>query len=118
MQLMPCMYVCRYGMIEAISHLIHRDYEAIVQDFITLRFIPRGEVSLGLPKCPLLSVFHASQLSSGMLCVRHCYSHICWPAGTDLRPILPVLAKVFDQALEGGQPRLPSLWELCLVESC
>ena len=23
-------------------------------------------------------------------------------AGTDLRPILPVLAKVFDQALEGG----------------
>lgn len=30
-------------MIEAISHLIHRDYEAIVQDFITLRFIPKGE---------------------------------------------------------------------------
>ena len=35
----------RYGMIEAISHLIHRDYEAIVQDFITLRFIPKGEAS-------------------------------------------------------------------------
>ena len=32
-------------MIEAISHLIHRDYEAIVQDFITLRFIPKGEAS-------------------------------------------------------------------------
>ena len=50
-------------MIEAISHLIHRDYEAIVEDFVTLQFIAKG---------------------------------------TDLRPILPVLAKVFDQALEGG----------------
>ena len=45
----------KYGMIEAISHLIHRDYEAIVEDFVTLEFIPEG---------------------------------------TDLRPILPVLAKV------------------------
>lgn len=53
----------KYGMIEAISHLIHRDYDAIVDDFVTLEFIPQG---------------------------------------TDLRPILPVLAKVFDQALEGG----------------
>lgn len=53
----------KYGMIEAISHLIHRDYENIVQDFVTLDFIPPG---------------------------------------VDLKPILPVLAKVFDQALEGG----------------
>lgn len=53
----------KYGMIEAISHLIHRDYDAIGEDFVTLDFIPPG---------------------------------------TDLRPILPVLAKVFDQALEGG----------------
>jgi aarF domain-containing kinase len=53
----------KYGMIEAISHLIHRDYDAIVEDFVTLDFIPPG---------------------------------------TDLQPILPVLAKVFDQALEGG----------------
>lgn len=45
----------KYGMIEAISHLIHRDYEAIVEDFVTLDFIPPG---------------------------------------TDLKPILPVLAKV------------------------
>lgn len=29
-------------MIEAISHLIHRDYEAIVKDFVTLDFIPEG----------------------------------------------------------------------------
>lgn len=42
-------------MIEAISHLVHRDYEAIVEDFVTLDFIPPG---------------------------------------TDLKPILPVLAKV------------------------
>lgn len=53
----------KFGMIEAISHLIHRDYEAIVEDFVTLQFIPKG---------------------------------------TDLQPILPVLAKVFDQALAGG----------------
>jgi aarF domain-containing kinase len=53
----------KYGMIEAISHLIHRDYEAIVADFVTLQFIPRG---------------------------------------ANLSPILPVLGKVFDKALEGG----------------
>ncbi len=29
-------------MIEAISHLIHRDYEAIVEDFVTLQFIDPG----------------------------------------------------------------------------
>lgn len=56
----------KYGMIEAIAHLINRDYEAIVDDFVTLEFIPEG---------------------------------------VDLKPILPVLAKVFDQALEGGGPR-------------
>ena len=32
-----------YGMIEAIAHLIHRDYDRIVQDFVTLQFIPRGK---------------------------------------------------------------------------
>lgn len=32
----------KYGMIEAISHLIHRDYKAIVEDFVTLDFIPKG----------------------------------------------------------------------------
>lgn len=53
----------KYGMIEAISHLIHRDYEAIVEDFVLLDFIPEG---------------------------------------VNLAPIMPVLAKVFDQALEGG----------------
>ena len=74
----------KYGMIEAISHLIHRDYEAIARDFVTLDFIA-PEV--------------------------------------DLQPILPVLARVFDSALEGGGaknfnfqarlPRLPAL--LCAL---
>lgn len=45
------------------SHLIHRDYEGIVKDFVTLQFIPEG---------------------------------------TDLTPILPALARVFDVALAGG----------------
>lgn len=63
----------KYGMIEAISHLVHRDYEAIVEDFVTLDFIPPG---------------------------------------TDLRPILPVLAKVFDQALEGGGAKNINFQEL------
>lgn len=63
----------KYGMIEAISHLIHRDYEAIVEDFVTLDFIPPG---------------------------------------TDLQPILPVLAKVFDQALEGGGAKNINFQEL------
>ncbi|GLI71535.1 hypothetical protein VaNZ11_016767 [Volvox africanus] len=63
----------KYGMIEAISHLIHRDYDAIVKDFVTLDFIPEG---------------------------------------TDLRPILPVLAKVFDQALEGGGAKNINFQEL------
>ncbi|KAJ8530719.1 hypothetical protein K7X08_023600 [Anisodus acutangulus] len=53
----------KYGMIKAIAHLIHRDYGAIVKDFVKLGFIPDG---------------------------------------VNLEPILPVLAKVFDQALEGG----------------
>lgn len=32
----------KFGMVEAISHLIHRDYEAIVEDFVTLQFIDPG----------------------------------------------------------------------------
>merc|ERR1712176_1040521 len=63
----------KYGMVEAISHLIHRDYEAIVYDFVTLEFIPPG---------------------------------------TNLKPILPVLSKVFDQALEGGGAKSINFQEL------
>jgi aarF domain-containing kinase len=63
----------KFGMVEAISHLIHRDYEAIVYDFVTLEFIPPG---------------------------------------TNLKPILPVLSKVFDQALEGGGAKSINFQEL------
>ncbi|XP_021755543.1 uncharacterized protein LOC110720810 [Chenopodium quinoa] len=63
----------KYGMIEAIAHLIHRDYEAIVKDFVKLDFIPEG---------------------------------------VNLDPILPVLAKVFDQALEGGGAKNINFQEL------
>lgn len=63
----------KYGMIEAIAHLIHRDYPAIVKDFVKLDFIPEG---------------------------------------VNLQPILPVLAKVFDQALEGGGAKNINFQEL------
>uniref|UniRef100_A0A0D6R6K3 Protein kinase domain-containing protein n=1 Tax=Araucaria cunninghamii TaxID=56994 RepID=A0A0D6R6K3_ARACU len=63
----------KYGMIEAISHLIHRDYEAIVKDFVKLDFIPEG---------------------------------------VNLDPIMPVLARVFDQALEGGGAKNINFQEL------
>ncbi|KAK9288691.1 hypothetical protein L1049_017154 [Liquidambar formosana] len=63
----------KYGMIEAIAHLIHRDYGAIVKDFVNLGFIPEG---------------------------------------VNLEPILPVLAKVFDQALEGGGAKNINFQEL------
>lgn len=63
----------KYGMIEAIAHLIHRDYQAIVKDFVKLGFIPDG---------------------------------------VNLEPILPVLAKVFDQALEGGGAKNINFQEL------
>jgi aarF domain-containing kinase len=63
----------KFGMIEAIAHLIHRDYEAIVADFVTLQFIPKG---------------------------------------TNLQPILPVLANVFDQALDGGGAKNINFQEL------
>merc|ERR1719424_817582 len=32
----------KYGMIEAVAHLINRDYEKIGDDFVNLDFIPRG----------------------------------------------------------------------------
>ena len=32
----------KFGMIEAIAHLIHRDYERIGDDFVNLEFIPNG----------------------------------------------------------------------------
>jgi aarF domain-containing kinase len=53
----------KYGMIDAIAHLIRRDYTLIGEDFRNLDFIP-PEV--------------------------------------DVEPIVPVLSRIFDQALAGG----------------
>ena len=63
----------KYGMIEAIAHLINRDYQEIGQDFINLDFIPKG---------------------------------------TDTRPIVPALTKVFDVALAGGGAKSINFQEL------
>lgn len=63
----------KYGMIEAIAHLLNRDYTEIGQDFINLDFIPQG---------------------------------------TDTRPIVPALTKVFDVALAGGGAKSINFQEL------
>lgn len=60
-------------MVEAIAHLINRDYSEIGQDFINLDFIPKG---------------------------------------TDTRPIVPALTKVFDVALAGGGAKSINFQEL------
>ena len=38
----------QYGMVEAIVHLIARDYSEIGQDFINLDFIPKGTDTTGI----------------------------------------------------------------------
>jgi predicted unusual protein kinase regulating ubiquinone biosynthesis (AarF/ABC1/UbiB family) len=63
----------KYGMIEAIAHLLNRDYTEIGQDFVNLEFIPKG---------------------------------------TDTRPIIPALTKVFDVALAGGGAKSINFQEL------
>jgi aarF domain-containing kinase len=63
----------KYGMVEAIAHLLNRDYSEIGQDFINLDFIPQG---------------------------------------TDTRPIVPALTKVFDVALAGGGAKSINFQEL------
>lgn len=46
----------KFGMIEAISHLVHRDYQGIGDDFKRLDFIPE-EVPHSVDGVMLLSVF-------------------------------------------------------------
>jgi len=54
----------RYGMIEAIAHLIHRDYERIGDDFVALDFIPKGVDTT--PIVPALArVFDAALTGGG-----------------------------------------------------
>ncbi|PKA48438.1 putative aarF domain-containing protein kinase [Apostasia shenzhenica] len=53
----------KYGMVEAIAHLIHRDYDAIVKDFVKLGFIPEG-VNLE-PILPVLGSVFDQALEGG-----------------------------------------------------
>lgn len=54
----------RYGLIEAIAHLIHRDYERIGDDFVALGFIPKGVDTA--PIVPALArVFDAALAGGG-----------------------------------------------------
>ncbi len=54
----------KYGMIEAISHLVHRDYESIGSDFVKLDFIPRDvDIRPILPA--LANVFDAALAGGG-----------------------------------------------------
>ena len=54
----------KYGMIEAIAHLIHRDYARIGDDFVNLDFIPEGTDTA--PIVPALArVFEAALAGGG-----------------------------------------------------
>jgi aarF domain-containing kinase len=54
----------KYGMIEAIAHLIHRDYSEIGNDFVNLDFIPKGVDTA--PIVPALArVFEAALAGGG-----------------------------------------------------
>ena len=54
----------KFGMIEAIAHLIHRDYERIGDDFVNLEFIPEGVDTA--PIVPALArVFDAALAGGG-----------------------------------------------------
>ena len=53
----------KYGMIEAIAHLIHRDYSEIGNDFVSLDFIPRGTDTA--PIIPALARVFDAALSGG-----------------------------------------------------
>jgi aarF domain-containing kinase len=53
----------KYGIIEAVSHLVHRDYTAIGEDFVKLDFIPRGiDIT---PIVPALTKVFDAALSGG-----------------------------------------------------
>lgn len=62
-ELMMYMLLHRYGMMEAIAHLIHRDYDQIGNDFVNLDFIPRGTDTT--PIVPALTRVFEAALSGG-----------------------------------------------------
>lgn len=50
----------KFGMIEAISHLVHRDYDGIGDDFKRLDFIPEEVKMSRIGKCGKLSLLRAA----------------------------------------------------------
>ncbi|GKY91496.1 hypothetical protein MPSEU_000121800 [Mayamaea pseudoterrestris] len=54
----------KYGMVEAIVHLINRDYSEIGQDFINLDFIPKGTDTTGIVPA-LTKVFDVALAGGG-----------------------------------------------------
>ena len=58
----------KYGMIEAIAHLLNRDYEEIIEDFVSLEFIP--------PETDLVEL--RSRIAYADVCGRMLtYAHVC-----------------------------------------
>lgn len=53
----------KYGMIEAIAHLLNRDYSEIGQDFVNLDFIPKGTDTT--PIVPALTKVFDAALAGG-----------------------------------------------------
>ena len=85
----------KYGMIEAIAHLLNRDYEEIIQDFVSLEFIPPETDLVELRK----ELLPALKNVFDQVCILLLISHAC------ILLLLPALKHVFDQALSGGGAR-------------
>jgi aarF domain-containing kinase len=90
-----------------------RDYEAIVQDFVTLDFIPPGTdlrpILPVLAKVTLAAAVCTSTPITSWTPSAHCTKK-CKAA--DARACCPHLLQVFDQALEGGGAKNINFQEL------
>ena len=87
-------------MIEAISHLIHRDYEAIGAHCTLISPVLQQSTLHALPSshiCTCLVQFGPAPHALPHLAVEDFVTLQFIPPGTDLKPILPALANVFDQ---------------------
>ena len=80
----------KYGMIEAIAHLINRDYTEIGQDFINLDFIPKGtDTSPIVPA--LTAVFDVALAGGGAKSINF---HITEPKSTSLQKNLEIFNSI------------------------
>ena len=96
----------KYGMIEAIAHLIHRDYDRYAAQLgATLRAI-LGAILCALRRNSLTA--HPSPRSIGDDFISLDFI----PKDTDTAPLIPALARVFDAALAGGGAKSINFQEL------